>query len=156
MHPNFACSPPSYGLFVRHVRNFTLDHALITTDQPDERPFAALWDVDAAVIPHWAPPTHAMQIFRYAEQGSIEFLWVSATNPAVSMPQLHRIRRILGKDNLFLVVQDLYLTETAMFADVVLPAAGWGEKTGTFTNVNRVVHLSDQAVEPPGEAAARM
>ncbi|MDF2441947.1 MAG: hypothetical protein JWR01_150, partial [Subtercola sp.] len=113
---------------------------------------AELWDVDASVIPHWAPPTHAMQIFRYVEQGSIEFLWVSATNPAVSMPQLERIRRILGKDDLFLVVQDLYLTETAMFADVVLPAAGWGEKTGTFTNVNRVVHLSDQAVEPPGEA----
>ena len=52
----------------------------------------------------------------------------------------------------FLVVQDLYLTETAQFADVVLPGAGWGEKTGTFTNVNRTVHLSDKAVEPPGEA----
>lgn len=113
---------------------------------------AALWDVDAAVIPHWAPPTHAMQIFRYAEQGSVEFLWVSATNPAVSMPQAERIRRILDRDGLFLIVQDLYLTETARYADVVLPAAGWGEKTGTFTNVNRVVHLSDQAVEPPGEA----
>lgn len=113
---------------------------------------AELWDVDASVIPHWAPPTHAMQIFRYIEQGSIEFLWVSATNPAVSMPQLERIRGILDKDSLFLVVQDLYLTETARYADVVLPAAGWGEKTGTFTNVNRTVHLSDKAVEPPGEA----
>ncbi len=113
---------------------------------------ARLWNVDADVIPHWAPPTHAMQIFRYAEQGSIDFLWVSATNPAVSMPELGRIRRILGKPELFLVVQDLYLTETAQYADVVLPAAGWGEKTGTFTNVNRTVHLSEKAVEPPGEA----
>jgi anaerobic selenocysteine-containing dehydrogenase len=113
---------------------------------------ARLWDVDDAVIPHWAPPTHAMQIFRYAEQGSIEFLWISATNPAVSMPQLERIRGILDKPELFLVVQDLYLTETAQYADVVLPAAGWGEKTGTFTNVNRVVHISDKAVEPPGDA----
>ena len=63
-----------------------------------------------------------------------------------------RIRDILAKPELFLVVQDLYLTETAQYADVVLPAAGWGEKTGTFTNVNRTVHLSDKAVDPPGEA----
>ena len=113
---------------------------------------AKLWDVDSLTIPHWAPPTHAMQIFRYAEQGSIEFLWISATNPAVSMPDLPRIRTILTKPGLFVVVQDLYLTETAQAADVVLPAAGWGEKTGTFTNANRTVHLSDKAVEPPGEA----
>ena len=104
------------------------------------------------VIPHWAPPTHAMQIFRYAEQGSIRLLWVSGTNPAVSMPELPRIRRILGSAEVFLIVQDLYLTETARYADVVLPAAGWGEKTGTFTNVDRTVHLSEQAVQPPGEA----
>ena len=113
---------------------------------------AQLWDVDAGVIPHWAPPTHAMQIFRYVEQGSIQFLWVSATNPAVSLPQLERIRGILEKDSLFLVVQDLYLTETAAVADVVLPAAGWGEKTGTFTNADRVVHLAEKAVDPPGDA----
>jgi len=49
-------------------------------------------------------------------------------------------------------VQDLFLTETAELADVVLPAAGWGEKTGTFTNADRTVHLSEQAVDPPGEA----
>ena len=113
---------------------------------------AGLWNVDPTVIPHWAPPTHAMQIFRYAEQGSIQFLWISATNPAVSMPQLERIRKILASEKVFLVVQDLYLTETAQYADVVLPAAGWGEKTGTFTNVNRTVHLSDKAVDPPGQA----
>ncbi|MDR6972134.1 nitrate reductase [Leifsonia shinshuensis] len=115
---------------------------------------AELWGVDPLVIPHWAPPTHAMQLFRYVEQGSIPFLWVSATNPAVSLPQLPRIRDILSKPDLFLVVQDLYLTETAELADVVLPAAGWGEKTGTFTNATRTVHLSEKAVEPPGEARA--
>jgi len=113
---------------------------------------ASLWNVDPAIIPHWAPPTHAMQIFRYAEQGSINFLWVSATNPAVSLPELRRIREILAKPELFLVVQDLYLTETASMADVVLPAAAWGEKTGTFTNASRVVHISDKAVDPPGDA----
>ena len=80
----------------------------------------------------------------------------SATNPAVSMPRAARASaRILEQESCFLVVQDLFLTETAELADVVLPAAGWGEKTGTFTNVDRTVHLSDKAVEPPGEARSR-
>ncbi|HEU4997498.1 MAG TPA: molybdopterin-dependent oxidoreductase [Lapillicoccus sp.] len=113
---------------------------------------ADLWDVDRAVIPHWAAPTHAMQIFRYAEQGSVEFLWVAGTNPAVSMPHTERIRDILRQNSLFLVVSDGYRTETTELADVVLPAALWGERTGTFTNADRTVHLSDQAVPPPGEA----
>jgi ferredoxin-nitrate reductase len=113
---------------------------------------AKLWGVDPLKIPHWAPPTHAMQLFRYVEQGSIKLLWISATNPAVSLPQLSRIRDILAKPDTFVVVQDLYRTETAELADVVLPAAAWGEKTGTFTNATRTVHLSEQAVDPPGEA----
>lgn len=113
---------------------------------------AELWNVDPLTIPHWAPPTHAMQIWRYAEQGSIDLLWISATNPAVSLPDLARIRRILAREDLMVVAQDLFRTETTELADVVLPAAGWGEKTGTFTNVDRTVHLSEQAVDPPGEA----
>ena len=113
---------------------------------------AALWNVEPVMIPHWAPPTHAMQIFRYAEQGSIRLLWVSGTNPAASLPELGRIRRILSQPDLLVVVQDLFLTETARFADVVLPAAAWGEKLGTFTNADRTVHLSERAVDPPGAA----
>jgi ferredoxin-nitrate reductase len=115
---------------------------------------AQLWNVDPIVIPHWAPPTHAMQIWRYAEQGSIKLLWISATNPAVSMPELARIRKILEKKDLFVIVQDAFMTETAKYADVLLPAAMWGEKTGTYTNVDRTVHISHKAVEPPGEARA--
>ncbi len=113
---------------------------------------ARVWNVDPAAIPHHAPSTHALQIFRYAEQGSVRMLWISGTNPAVSLPDLSRIRAVLAREGLLLVVQDLYLTETARFADVVLPAATWGEKTGTFTNADRTVHLSEKAVEPPGEA----
>jgi ferredoxin-nitrate reductase len=113
---------------------------------------AELWNVERMKIPHWSSPTHAMQIWRYAEQGSISFLWISATNPAVSLPELARIRSILDNEDLFVVVQDIFLTETAQYADVVLPAATWGEKTGTFTNADRTVHLSEKAVEPPGEA----
>ena len=118
--------------------------------QVDE--LARLWNVDPLVIPHWSPPTHGMQLFRYAEQGSIGFLWISGTNPAVSMPDLARVRRILAGDRCFVVVSDGYRTETSELADVVLPAALWGEKTGTFTNVDRTVHLQEQAVKPPGQA----
>jgi ferredoxin-nitrate reductase len=115
---------------------------------------AELWNVEPIQIPHHGPPTHAMQIFRYAEQGSIDLLWIIGTNPAVSLPDLGRIRSILTQERLFVVVQDCFLTETASLADVVLPAAIWGEKTGTFTNADRTVHLSLQAVDPPGEARA--
>jgi anaerobic selenocysteine-containing dehydrogenase len=79
-------------------------------------------------------------------------LWISGTNPAVSLPELGRIRSILARDDLFVVAQDLFLTETARLADVVLPAAGWAEKTGVLTNADRTVHLSERAIEPPGEA----
>jgi anaerobic selenocysteine-containing dehydrogenase len=113
---------------------------------------ARIWNIEQMQIPHYAPPTHLMQMMRYVEQGTIRFLWVNGTNPAVSLPELRRIRSILSQQRLFLVVQDLFLTETAALADVVLPAATWGEKTGTFTNADRTVHLSDKAVEPPGQA----
>jgi anaerobic selenocysteine-containing dehydrogenase len=113
---------------------------------------ARLWNVDRDRIPHWSAPTHAMQIFRYAEQGSIKLLWISATNPAVSLPDLARVRRILSQSGLFVIVQDAFMNETADLADVVLPAAIWGEKTGTFTNADRTVHLSEQAIDPPGQA----
>ena len=113
---------------------------------------ARVWNIDSMQIPHYTAPTHAMQIMRYVEDGSIRLLYVSGTNPAVSLPELDRIRSLLSQDRLFLVVQDIFLTETAQLADVVLPAATWGEKTGTFTNVDRTVHLSEKAVDPPGEA----
>ncbi len=113
---------------------------------------ARVWNVDPSRLPTWGPPTDAMQLFRDAELGSIRWLWVIATNPAVSLPELHRVRRTLAQDRLFLVVQDAFLTETARFADVVLPTALWGEKTGTMTNTDRTVHLCRQAVDPPGQA----
>ena len=103
-------------------------------------------------IPHWAPPTHAMQIFRYAEQGSIRCCGSRRRTPWSRCPTRRGSAASSAGDDLFVVVQDLYLTETARMADVVLPAATWGEKTGTFTNADRTVHLSEQAVAPPGEA----
>ncbi|NUO61501.1 MAG: nitrate reductase [Hamadaea sp.] len=116
------------------------------------RQLAELWGVPPEQIPSWGPPTHIMQILRYAEEGSLKFLWVTGTNPMVSLPDLERIRGVLSQERLFLVVTDAFPTETTDLADVVLPAALWGEKTGTFTNHDRTVHLSEQAVEPPGQA----
>jgi ferredoxin-nitrate reductase len=113
---------------------------------------ARIWNVETAIIPHWAPPTHALEIFHLAETGSLRMLWISGTNPAVSLPNLSRVRDILQKSDLFVVVQDAFLTETGSLADVVLPAALWGEKSGTFTNVDRTVHISHKAIDPPGDA----
>lgn len=122
-------------------------------DNPDHvAELAQMWNVDPLVIPHWSPPTNANAMFRYAEQGSIGFLWIAGTNPAVSMPDLPRIRQTLAGEQCFVVVSDGYLTETAELADVVLPSALWAEKTGTFTNVDRTVHLQEKAVDPPGQA----
>jgi ferredoxin-nitrate reductase len=117
---------------------------------------ARIWNVEPERIPHWAPPTHAMQIFRLAEMGSIRLLWIICTNPAVSLPQLGRIRDILDSDDVFVVVSDAFPNETTAHADLVLPAAIWGEKTGAFTNADRTVHISHKAVEPPGEARAEL
>ncbi|GIG29064.1 molybdopterin oxidoreductase family protein [Cellulomonas marina] len=113
---------------------------------------ARVWNVEPDAIPHWSPPTHAMQMMRYLEDGSMRMLWVQGTNPLVSLPELNRIRSVLTQERVFLVVQDIFLSETAQVADLVLPAATTGEKTGTFTNVDRTVHLSEKAVEPPGQA----
>ncbi len=113
---------------------------------------ARIWNVEPEKLPTWTPPTPAMQMFQFMESGSIRLLWVIGTNPAVSLPEVTRIRRILASDTLFLIVSDAFLTETAALADVVLPAALWGEKTGCTTNADRTVHLSEKAVEPPGEA----
>jgi anaerobic selenocysteine-containing dehydrogenase len=118
------------------------------------RDLARHWNVAPERIPHDGPPTDAMQMVERMEQGELPFFWISATNPLVSLPDTVRIQRVLGSGDVFLVVQDIFPTETTALADVVLPAAAWGEKTGTFTNADRTVHLSERAVEPPGEARA--
>ena len=79
-------------------------------------------------------------------------LWIAATNPAVSMPDLVRTKKALLRSP-FTIVQDAYYPmETADYAHVVLPAAQWGEKTGTMTNSERVVNLCPQFRPAPGEA----
>lgn len=117
---------------------------------------ADYWNIDYIKMPHWNQPTHIENMLTYIASGSIEMFWISGTNPLVSLPNLPKVRDLLTKPNLFVVCQDIFLTETAAIADVVLPAAQWGEKTGCFTNVDRTMHISLKAVDPPGEARSDM
>ncbi|GAA5977989.1 hypothetical protein JCM11641_004350 [Rhodosporidiobolus odoratus] len=114
------------------------------------------WNVDVKTIPHWGQPTHIMNLLKFIENGSVKMFWISGTNPAVSMPELARVRKNLASKDLFVIAQDIFPTETTALADVVLPAAQWSEKTGCFTNVDRTVHIAYKAVEPPGQARSDM
>ncbi|MBL0420120.1 formate dehydrogenase subunit alpha [Ramlibacter sp. AW1] len=78
-------------------------------------------------------------------------MYVEGENPAMSDPDLNHAREALAGLS-HLVVQDIFMTETAWMADVVLPATAWPEKTGTVTNTDRMVQLGRQAIEPPGQA----
>jgi len=81
----------------------------------------------------------------------IKGMYILGENPAMSDPDLNHARQALAHLE-HLVVQDLFLTETATYADVVLPASAWPEKDGTVTNTNRQVQMGRQALPPPGEA----
>ncbi len=85
------------------------------------------------------------------EDDSIRFLYVMGENPMVSDPDLNHVRESLENVD-FLVVQDIFLTETAELADVVLPAASFAEKDGTFTNTERRVQRVRKAIEPVGDS----
>ncbi|MGF1590888.1 MAG: molybdopterin oxidoreductase family protein [Pleurocapsa sp.] len=100
------------------------------------------------------PGKDAWSMITGLETGDVGVFWVAATNPAVSMPDLVRTKKALLRSP-FTIVQDAYYPmETASFAHVLLPAAQWGEKTGTMTNSERVVTLCSKFREAPGEARA--
>ena len=92
-----------------------------------------------------------VEIMQAAERGAIRGMYIMGENPAMSDPDVAHARKALARLG-HLVVQDLFLTETAALADVVLPASAWPEKDGTVTNTNRQVQLGRAAVAPPGEA----
>ena len=98
------------------------------------------------------PGLTALPMFQSAAAGQIKALWIAATNPAVSMPDASMAQRALQNCEC-VIVQDCYRSsETLAFADVILPAAQWGEKTGTMTNSERLVVRSEQFLDPPGMA----
>ena len=97
------------------------------------------------------PGLTVVEIMDEITKGVIKGLYVMGENPAMSDPDLNHSRKALSKLE-HLVVQDIFLTETAMYADIILPASAFPEKTGTFTNTDRRVQLGNQAVKPPGKA----
>ena len=92
-----------------------------------------------------------VEIMDAIHDGRIGGMYILGENPAMSDPDVEHARAALAKLD-HLVVQDIFLTETANYADVILPASAWAEKTGTVTNTNRQVQMGRPAVSPPGEA----
>ena len=97
------------------------------------------------------PGLTVVEIMHAIHDGQIRGMYVMGENPAMSDPNLNHTRAALAALD-HLVVQDIFMTETAHYADVILPASAFPEKTGTFTNTDRRVQLGRQALDPPGEA----
>ena len=92
-----------------------------------------------------------VEVMHAIKHGVIKGMYVEGENPAMSDPDANHAREALAALE-HLVVQDIFLTETAYLADVILPASAFPEKTGSFTNTDRLVQMGRQAVPPPGDA----
>ncbi len=112
---------------------------------------AALWGVPT--VPE-KPGLMAVQLFEAVRRGEIKALWIACTNPAHSLPEQTLVREALAACP-FVVVQEAFAdTDTCTYADLLLPAASWGEKDGTVTNSERRISRVRAVVPPPGEARA--
>lgn len=113
------------------------------------REVAQFWGVDKISD---KPGYTATEMFDALESGKLKAVWIVCTNPLVSMPNTHQIERAM-KNAKFVVVQDIsHKSDTAEYADLLLPAAGWLEKEGTMTNSERRISYLPQEIRPPGEA----
>jgi assimilatory nitrate reductase catalytic subunit len=120
-------------------------------NESDRADLARRWGVDALPT---RPGLTAVEMFDACARGEIGALWIVCTNPAQSLPDLARVHEALRRVP-FVVVQDAFAhTETAAFADLLLPAATFGEREGTSTNSERRITLSRAAVSAPGAARA--
>ncbi len=122
------------------------DYGAVGDDQIRDR-FEQLWG--QTIDPN--PGLTVVEIMDAVHADQIGGMYVMGENPAMSDPDVSHAREALAKLN-HLVVQDLFLTETAKYADVVLPASAWPEKNGTVTNTNRQVQMGRIALPLPGEA----
>ena len=117
-------------------------------DNPEaKKRFEQFWGV--ALDPK--PGLTVVEIMHAAQKGEIRGMYIMGENPAMSDPDVDHAREAMAALE-HLVVQDLFLTETAYLADVVLPATAWPEKVGTVTNTDRMVQLGRKALAPPGDA----
>ncbi|SCA58194.1 NAD-dependent formate dehydrogenase iron-sulfur protein [Candidatus Terasakiella magnetica] len=97
------------------------------------------------------PGLTVVEIMHEIQAGKLKSMYIMGENPAMSDPDANNSRKSLSMLD-HLVVQDIFLTETAMYADIILPASAFPEKTGTFTNTNRQIQMARQALNPPGQA----
>ncbi|SFJ27693.1 formate dehydrogenase subunit alpha [Jannaschia pohangensis] len=110
--------------------------------------FRHIWD-GTEIDP--TPGLTVVEIMDRVYRGEIKGMFIQGENPAMSDPDVDHARKALANLD-HLVVQDIFVTETANFADVILPASAFPEKSGTVTNTNRQVQMARQALQPPGEA----
>ena len=116
-------------------------------DEKAREKFGNAWKVK---LPE-KPGLTVVEMMNEAARGNIKAMYIMGENPMISDPDISHVKE--GLKNLeFLVVQDIFLTETAQLADVVLPAASYAEKEGTFTSTERLVQMVRKAIEPPGES----
>ncbi|MCY4261075.1 MAG: formate dehydrogenase subunit alpha, partial [Rhodobacteraceae bacterium] len=118
------------------------------TDATVRRAFSDLWQ--AGELPD-EPGLTVVEIMDAVHAGSVRGMYILGENPAMSDPDVDHARAALARLE-HLVVQDIFLTETANYADVILPASAWPEKTGTVTNTNRQIQMGRQVIKPPGNA----
>ncbi|MCY0966539.1 nitrate reductase [Parathalassolituus penaei] len=100
------------------------------------------------------PGLKAVDLFNAIKAGDIKFVWIISTNPLVSMPDADDVRAALQACDMVVVSDNMGNTDTALLADVLLPAAGWGEKNGTVTNSERRISRQRGFLPSPGEARA--
>ncbi|WP_426190402.1 molybdopterin-dependent oxidoreductase [Massilia sp. DWR3-1-1] len=100
------------------------------------------------------PGLKAVDLFRDIEAGKVKAVWIIATNPLVSLPDANQVQRAMERCELVVVSDIVAGTDTNAFADVLLPALGWGEKDGTVTNSERTISRQRAFLAPPGEARA--
>src|SRR5262249_51915428 len=114
-----------------------------------------------AVQTFWGSPSiackhgvKAVDMFEEMHAGKIKAVWVMGTNPVVSMPDADRVREALSRCELVVVSDCVAETDTTAYADVLLPAAAWGEKDGTVTNSERCISRQRNFLDMPGEVRA--
>ena len=119
------------------------------SSKKDRDEIATLWGVRS--VPE-RPGKTAVEMFDAVGRGEIKAVWIACTNPAQSMPDVSAVRKALERAELVVVQEAFRDAETCDYADVLLPAASWGEKEGTVTNSERRISRVRAAVSPPGEA----
>ena len=112
--------------------------------------FEKAWSVPAGSLDA-TPGLTVVEVMHAIEKGEIRGMYIMGENPAMSDPDANHAREALAALE-HLVVQDIFLTETCYLADVILPASAFPEKTGSFTNTDRLVQMGRQAINPPGDA----